>query len=159
MVPRLRNREESFSMYGKRVDKDTVRPFMFAPIQKSGACRRGTIASFFQLTVSADDDALLDQMSHGIGDIVLKVSPCIATARTKPKYRGRVPTQSTVHERMKKGIDHQTTCVFKPRAYTACAERRIRRYAAPIVNQITTVYKSKVTGPPRTFTFRYRPLG
>ena len=69
------------------------------------------IDQFYELNASiSDDDALLGQSVDGVGEITISITQCvIKRISTSAKRYNGLPAEKTFHERMKKGIDHQTS--------------------------------------------------
>ncbi|KIY63013.1 hypothetical protein CYLTODRAFT_426462 [Cylindrobasidium torrendii FP15055 ss-10] len=112
----------SMDMTGTRISAIEEQPFMFAPIRQS------------------DDESLLLNSVEGVGEIQIKTG----TARFQPAIRTYAPPPSgkTFHERMKKGIDHQTS-------FGA---------AKLVAQESVTAYRPVPVGVPTMLTFKYRPL-
>ncbi|KIY72137.1 hypothetical protein CYLTODRAFT_418120, partial [Cylindrobasidium torrendii FP15055 ss-10] len=108
-----------YAVDGKAVGPTTIRPFSFAAIRQS------------------DDDELLLNSIEGVGEIILNVCRATFTEGRPPKPP---PAERMFHERLKKGIDHQTS------------------YGAPILSARKTFWRPHHIGTPRTLTFKYRPL-
>ncbi|KIY63010.1 hypothetical protein CYLTODRAFT_426459 [Cylindrobasidium torrendii FP15055 ss-10] len=110
------------TMTGRRVAATEERPFMFAPIKQS------------------DDESLLLNSIEGVGEIKIKTYTAHFTP-THPTYK-QPDAQKTFHERMKKGVDHQTSFGEA-------------RYSPPTSG---VSYIPTQIGPIYSLTFKYRPL-
>ncbi|KAF9009335.1 hypothetical protein BDZ89DRAFT_1078499 [Hymenopellis radicata] len=111
---------------GQPISPTEIRPFVFSPIKLS------------------DDDTLLDKIdfpsSQDLGTIVLYGGHCDLLKETQYKFQD-ISTVHSVHERMKKGVDHQIT-FGTPQGF-----------ASPRFG-----FRTKITGGEFSFTFKYRPL-
>ncbi|KAF9021170.1 hypothetical protein BDZ89DRAFT_1071642 [Hymenopellis radicata] len=112
------------NMQGRVISATEICPFVFSAID------------------STDDDSLLGQsLGTELGDIVVTVYEAILTRRLRT-YKKKPNSGSTVvHERLKKGVDHQTI-LGDSKHFSAS---RHTYHADPI-------------GEPFTFCFKYRPL-
>ncbi|KAF9021169.1 hypothetical protein BDZ89DRAFT_1071641 [Hymenopellis radicata] len=127
---------------GQAISPTEIRPFVFSPSSYPVIILYLLVSTAAYL--SLDDDTLLDKIdfpsSQDLGTIVLYGGHCDLLKETQYKFHD-ISAVHSVHERMKKGVDHQIT-FGTPQG---CASPRFG-------------FRTKITGGEFSFTFKYRPL-